>query len=97
MFVLRIEHMVPDFDAWKTLFDSDPLDREASGVIEFALSRDVDVPQRVAIDLGFTTPAAAGAMMERLRDLWSGPASALVEGPVTRIFEMIEGAGSSKD
>ena len=94
MFVLRIEHMVPDFDAWKALFDSDPLDREASGVIEFALSRDVDTPQRVAIDLGFATTAAASDMLQRLKDLWSGPAAAMVQGPVTRIFEMIEGAGS---
>jgi hypothetical protein len=23
--ILRIEHPVPDFDAWKTAFDSDPL------------------------------------------------------------------------
>ena len=26
--ILRIEHTVPDFDAWKKAFDSDPLGRE---------------------------------------------------------------------
>jgi len=32
MHILRIEHPVPNFDAWKKAFDSDPLGREQSGV-----------------------------------------------------------------
>lgn len=28
MHVLRIEHPVPDFDAWKEAFDNDPVRRE---------------------------------------------------------------------
>jgi hypothetical protein len=27
MHILRIEHPVPDYDAWKQAFDSDPLNR----------------------------------------------------------------------
>jgi hypothetical protein len=32
MYILRIEHPVPDFEGWKTAFDSDPVGREKSGV-----------------------------------------------------------------
>ena len=28
MHILRIEHPVPDYDAWKQAFDSDPIGRE---------------------------------------------------------------------
>ena len=31
MYILRIEHPVPDYDAWKAAFDSDPIGRERSG------------------------------------------------------------------
>jgi hypothetical protein len=32
MHVLRIEHPVPDYDAWKEAFDNDPVGREQGGV-----------------------------------------------------------------
>jgi hypothetical protein len=32
MHILRIEHPVPNYNAWKAAFDSDPIDREGSGV-----------------------------------------------------------------
>jgi hypothetical protein len=32
MHVLRIEHDVAGYDAWKSMFDSDPLGRAQSGV-----------------------------------------------------------------
>ena len=36
MTTLRIQHSVPDFDAWKQAFDADPMDRKAAGVRRFA-------------------------------------------------------------
>jgi hypothetical protein len=34
--ILRIEHPVADFDAWKRTFDSDPLGREQAGVRRYS-------------------------------------------------------------
>lgn len=37
MFVLRIEHPVPDYEAWKRTFDRDPLGRSRSGVRRYRI------------------------------------------------------------
>jgi len=37
MTILRIEHPIPDFDAWKKAFDSDPVGREKSGVRRYQI------------------------------------------------------------
>lgn len=50
---LRIDHPVPDYDAWKRAFDSDPLGRERSGVLRYRVLRPVDDPNHVTIDLEF--------------------------------------------
>lgn len=42
MITLQIEHEVRDFATWKEAFDSDPLDRSASGVRSFRISRPLD-------------------------------------------------------
>jgi hypothetical protein len=50
--ILRIEHPVADFDAWKAAFDGDPLGREQSGVRRYRVLRSVDDPssdQRVIV------------------------------------------------
>jgi hypothetical protein len=42
MYVLRIEHSVPDYEGWKRAFDSDPLGRKKSGVRQYRVLRAVD-------------------------------------------------------
>jgi hypothetical protein len=42
MYMLRIEHPVPNFDGWKKAFDSDPVDREKSGVRRYQILRPPD-------------------------------------------------------
>jgi hypothetical protein len=37
MYILRIEHAVPDFAAWKKAFDSGPLGRKRSGVRRYRI------------------------------------------------------------
>lgn len=69
--VLRIEHPVPDFEAWKQAFDADPLDREGSGVVRYRVFRSLDDPQRVMIDLEFDDAGAAEAMRGALQAMWS--------------------------
>ena len=58
--ILRIEHPVPDFDAWKQAFDSDPLDRKRSGVRRYRILRSLDDPNYAIVDLEFDDADDAG-------------------------------------
>lgn len=55
MYILCIEHPVLDFAGWKKSFDSDTVNREKSGVSHYQISRPVDDPKYVMIDLEFET------------------------------------------
>ena len=90
MIVLQIEHLVPDFNGWKKAFDSDPVNRKQSGVKRYRISRQVDNPNYVILDLEFDSLAEAESLLAALQKLW-----ALVEGrvmisPQARIVETVE-------
>jgi hypothetical protein len=89
MHILRIEHQVPDYDAWKQAFDSDPLGREQGRVRRYRIQRPVDDPNHVMIDLEFDGAAEAEAFQARLRELWSRVD--VMRDPQARIVEMVEG------
>ncbi|HYU40416.1 MAG TPA: hypothetical protein VEM59_11340 [Acidimicrobiia bacterium] len=57
--ILRIEHPVADFDAWKRAFDSDPLGREQAGVRRYSVLRPVGDPNYVLVDLEFDSSSEA--------------------------------------
>lgn len=42
MYILRVEHPVPNFDGWKQAFDSRPVGWEKSGVRRYRVLRAVD-------------------------------------------------------
>lgn len=44
MYMLRIEHPVPNYEGWKQAFDSDPVGREKSGVRRYQILRLVTTP-----------------------------------------------------
>ena len=90
MFVLRIAHDVPDYDAWKSMFDGDPLGRAAGGVAGHRVARASDDPKHVVIDLDFADAAAAEAFAERLRELWM-PVD-VMRNPTARVVEVVETA-----
>ncbi len=90
MSILRIEHPVGDFSAWKQAFDSDPVGRERSGVRRYRVLRSVDDPNYVMIDLEFNTPQEARALLDAMRAIWAGPASAIISDPQARIAEQVE-------
>ncbi len=71
MHILRIEHPVPNFDAWKEAFDSDPLDRKRSGVRRHRILRPIEDPNYVMIDLEFDRASEAEAVEAALRELWN--------------------------
>lgn len=88
MHILRIEHSVPDFDAWKQVFDSDPIGREKSGVRRYRILRATDDPNYVMIDLEFDTSSDAEAAHTALRDVWDRVD--VMENPQARIVEAVE-------
>ena len=90
MSVLRIEHVVGDFDAWKRAFDSDPVGRQRSGVRRYRVLRPINDPQYVMIDLEFDTPEQAQVLLDAMRAIWAGPGRAIVSDPQARIAEQVE-------
>jgi len=90
MTILRVQHVVPDFDGWRRAFDNDPIDRKGSGVRRYSVHRSVADPQLVMIDLEFDTVVEAEAVLEKLRRLWAGPGGAVTRNPAAWIVETIE-------
>jgi hypothetical protein len=90
MHILRIEHPVPDFGAWKKAFDSDPLGRQRSGVRRYRVLRPVDDPGYVMVDLEFDTLLQAEAAHERLRQLWGRVEGTIIDAPRGRVVEVAE-------
>ena len=88
--ILRIQHAVPNFEAWKHAFDSDPVDRKASGVRRYHVHRSTADPNFVMIDLEFDEVADAERLLEKLRHLWAGPGGAMMRNPEAWIVETVE-------
>ena len=89
--ILRIEHPVPDFDAWKKTFDSDPLDRKGSGVRSYRVFRPTDDPTYAIIDLELDTLSQAEDLLAGLRRLWgNAQGQGLIGSPHGRIVEVVE-------
>jgi len=90
MYILRIEHPVPDFDGWKKAFDSDPVGREKSGVRRYQVSRPIDDPNYVMIDLEFDTLSQAEALLAAMRVVWGRVEGTIMMNPQARIVEAVE-------
>lgn len=92
MHVLRIQHAVSDWDSWKKVFDSDPLEREKSGVRRHQVTRATGDRNLVMIDLEFDDLGAAESMQTALQGLWGRiAADGLISGPSAQILEVVEG------
>lgn len=90
MHVLRIEHPVPEFDAWKEAFDKNPLGRRRSGVRRYRVMRPIGNPSYVMIDLEFDRVEDAEAMLASLRQLWGEVEGTLMTTANSRIVEVVE-------
>ena len=88
MHILRIEHPVPDFDAWKEVFDGDPIGRERSGVRRHRVLRPTDDPNYVMVDLEFDSASEAESVHDALRELWGRVD--VMHSPQARIVEAVE-------
>jgi hypothetical protein len=90
MYILRIEHPVPDFDGWKKAFDSDPVGREKSGVRHYEVLRPINDANYVMIDLEFDTTSQAEALLAAMRVVWSRVEGEIMMNPQARIVEVVE-------
>jgi hypothetical protein len=87
---LHIEHAISDFETWKTAFARFAPARAGAGVLRHRVSRPVDDPCYVVVDLDFTTADEARRFLAFLHaNVWSAPSSApaLAGAPQTRILE----------
>ena len=87
---LRIQHSVPNFDGWKRAFDSDPADRKGSGVRRYSVSRSVDDPNLVMIDLFFDSNDEARGLLAKMERIWLGPGKVVMQNPVAWIIDTVE-------
>ena len=90
MYILRIEHAVPDYEGWKRAFDSDPVGREKSGVRRYQVLLAVDDPRYVMIDLEFDTREQADALLAGLRKVWSRVEGQVMRDPKVRLVKVAE-------
>jgi ribosomal protein L35AE/L33A len=88
--ILRIEHPVPNFDGWKTAFDSDPVGRERSGVRRYQILRSMDDPNYVMIDLEFDSKSEAEALLAAMREVWNRVEGTIMWNPQAHIVEIVE-------
>jgi len=94
MITVRIEHPIKSFEAWKSAFDRDPVDRKGSGVRRYQVLRPVDDPAFVMVDLDFENPDEAKTFVDSMRRVWASPqaAPALGGAPRATIVRAVETA-----
>jgi len=90
MFILHIEHKVPNFDRWKKAFETDPVNRKKSGVRRYSILRPIDDPNYVIINLEFESLTGAEETLASLRKLWSKVEGQIMMNPQTRILDLVE-------
>jgi len=90
MYLLRIEHPVPNYDGWKKAFDSDPVGRKKMGVRRYQILRPTDDPNYVMIDLEFGTEKEAEALLVAMKVVWGQVEGTIMTNPKSRIVEAVE-------
>ncbi|MBN8854017.1 MAG: hypothetical protein BGO55_06480 [Sphingobacteriales bacterium 50-39] len=90
MIILRIEHKVSNFEGWKKVFDSDPLNRKKSGVKRYHIYRPTDDPNFAIVDLEFERLDEALATKAALQNLWPKVEGTLISGPQVKILQLFE-------
>ncbi|WP_350274118.1 hypothetical protein [Kribbella sp. HUAS MG21] len=78
MITLHIENTIHDYDAWKAAFDRYDRARRDHHVLGHRVSRPVDDPTTVYIDLDFGSREYATAFIQVLEKIWQTPLSAAV-------------------
>ena len=90
MITLHIEHKVSNYNEWKKVFDSDPINRKKSGVRSYRIFRPVDDPNYVLIDLEFDNLNDSENVLTALNKLWSNVDGKIIFNPQARILHVEE-------
>jgi hypothetical protein len=94
MSILRIEHPVPDYQMWKSVFDSKGPDlRTRFGARRYQVLRPVDDPRYVMIDVDFDSLKKAEGFLAVMRELWAGTGRNVSSEQKARIAEAVESNG----
>ena len=70
MTILMIEYRVEDFNRWKAVFDSDPMDRTSHGLVKHWIDRDPDDPNHHMLRMEFVGAEQAEAFRQVLAPMW---------------------------
>jgi uncharacterized protein YciI len=68
--ILLIEYRVESLADWKAMFDADPMDRAAHGVVRYWIHRDPDDPNHHLLGMAFATLEQARAFREAMAPVW---------------------------
>ena len=90
MYILRIEHPITNYEGWKKAFDSDPVGRQNSGVLQYRVLRPIDDANYIMIDLEFDTASQAEALLADMRTVWARVEGKIMMNPQVRIVEVTE-------
>jgi hypothetical protein len=90
MIILRIEHKISNFEGWKKAFDSDPLNREKSGVKRYRIFQPTDDLNFVIIDLEFDKLDEAKATQMALQNMWKNIEGKLIFSPKITLLNTVE-------
>jgi hypothetical protein len=90
MILLHIEHSVANFENWKASFDGFAELRVKSGVHKYRISRSIDDPSHVAIDLEIETLEGAKSLLGAVQQVWQRVSGTLIHDPQWRLAEIVE-------
>lgn len=90
MILLHIEHATPNFDAWKTSFDSFAALREQSGVRRYRILRPIDNANVAMIELELDSVREAQSLLAAVQQVWQRVGGTLITDPRWRICEVAE-------
>ena len=90
MVSVQIEHQIPDYAGWRAAFDRDPANREASGVRRYRVSRPVDDPNYIIVELDFDEREKAETFVAKMRGIWKQVEGTIMTGPKARIVETVD-------
>lgn len=90
MFILQIEHEVFNFEGWKKVFESDPINRKKAGVRHYNIFQRTDNSNFVVINLEFDNLNEAESTLASLKILWKNVDGKIMINPQVRIFKLVE-------
>ena len=92
MATLHVENTVRDFEEWKAVFDKFDRFRAEKRMRGYRMSRQVDDPNKVAIDLDFDSVEDATEFRGALEQIWQTPQSKqqMISHGTPTLYDVVE-------